>query len=101
MEPSDKKQKNSIALKVAVEHYLKAMGLDRKMLEASVLVAWPEIMGDAVAQRTESKTIRNQTLYLKINSSVMRNELFQMRSVIVKRINEKAGFEIITEVYFE
>lgn len=77
------------------------MGLDRKMLETSVLSRWEELMGNAVAERTESKEIRDEVLYLTINSSVMRNELFQMRSVIVKRLNEAAGFEMIKDVYFQ
>ncbi|MBI3136795.1 MAG: DUF721 domain-containing protein [Bacteroidetes bacterium] len=88
-------------MKIAVEQYLKAMGLDRKMLETSVLSKWGALMGDAVEQRTESKEIRDEVLYLKINSSVMRNELFQMRSVIVKRLNEEAGFEMIKDVFFQ
>ena len=87
-------------MKIAIEQYLKAMGIDRKLFETSILAKWSQLMGDAVAQRTESKEIREGILYLKINSSVMRNELFQMRSVIIKRINEAAGFELITDVYF-
>lgn len=95
------KKGDGISMKIAVEQYLKAMGLDRKMLETSVLSKWGALMGDAVEQRTESKEIRDEVLYLKINSSVMRNELFQMRSVIVKRLNEEAGFEMIKDVFFQ
>ncbi len=95
------KKGDGISMKIAVEQYLKAMGLDRKMLETSVLSRWEELMGNAVAERTESKEIRDEVLYLTINSSVMRNELFQMRSVIVKRLNEAAGFEMIKDVYFQ
>jgi hypothetical protein len=86
-------------MKVAIDQYLKALGVDRKVLETAVLEKWGELMGDAVNQRTESKEIRDEILYLKINSSVMRNELFQMRSVIVKRMNEAAGFPMIKEVF--
>lgn len=88
-------------MKIAVEHYLKAMGLDRKVLETQVLNRWEEIMGEAVAKRTDSKEIRDEILYLKINSSVMRSELFNMRSVIIKRINEAAEFEMIKDVFFQ
>lgn len=84
-----------------MEKYLKSVGLDRKMLETGVLARWEELMGTAVAERTESKEIREEVLYLKINSSVMRNELFQMRSVIIKRLNEAAGFEMIRDVFFQ
>ncbi|MBK9191223.1 MAG: hypothetical protein IPM77_06725 [Crocinitomicaceae bacterium] len=30
----------------------------------------------------------------------MRDELFQMRSVIIKRLNDNAGFEMVKEIFF-
>ena len=77
------------------------MGIDDKMHEMSVLAKWEELMGTDVALRTESKEIKEKTLYLKINSSVMRDELFQSRSVIIKRVNETAGFEMIDTVFIQ
>lgn len=100
MNQSNKKG-DAISMKIAMEKYLEAMGMDRQVLEHSVLSKWEEIMGSAVAARTDSKEIKDQTLYLKINSSVMRDELFQMRSVIIKRLNEKAGFEMVKEIFFQ
>ena len=77
------------------------MGIDDKMHEMSVLAKWEELMGKDVALRTESKEIKEKTLYLKIGSSVMRDQLFQSRSVIIKRINEAAGFEMIDTVFIQ
>ena len=88
-------------MKIAMQAYLKAMGMDQKMLELEVLSKWEKLMGEAVDKRTESKEIRDGVLHLKLNSSVMRDELFQNRSVIIKRINEEAGFEIIHDVFFQ
>jgi len=95
------KNTDGVPLKVAIQSYLKAMGLDQKILEVQVLEKWGILMGEAVDKRTESKEIKEKVLYLKINSSVMRDELFQSRSVIIKRINDEAGFEIITDVFFQ
>ena len=95
------KKGDAVSMKIAVQSYLKAMGLDQKMLELDLLSKWEELMGEAVSARTESKEIKEKILYLKINSSVMRDELFQSRSVIIKRLNEAAGFEIITDVFFQ
>jgi len=91
---------DGISMKIAIQSYLKAMGIDQKILEMDVLAKWGQLMGNAVDVRTEEKEIINGVLYLKINSSVLRDELFQSRSVIIKRINETAGFKMITEVYF-
>jgi hypothetical protein len=58
------------------------------------------MMGTAVAHRTREITIRNRTLYLKMDSSVMRQELSHGKQVIIQRVNEKAGFEMIYDVWF-
>ncbi|MFT4599852.1 MAG: putative nucleic acid-binding Zn ribbon protein [Arenicella sp.] len=86
-------------MKTSVQSFLQAMGIDAKMHEASVLAKWEEIMGSAVAKRTEKKYIRNRTLYLHMNSSVMRDELMQQRSKIVEKINQVSGIPIIDAVH--
>jgi hypothetical protein len=70
------------------------------MKELDVIAAWPEMMGIAVSNRTKSITIRNKTLYLTMDSSVMRDELSYGKSIIIARVNEKAGCELITDVWF-
>lgn len=95
------KYKDGIAMKTALEQYLKAMGIDRKVLETSILNQWVDLMGESVAKRTEKLEIRDKKLFVKLNSSVMRSELFQNRSVIIKRINDAAGFDIINDVFLE
>lgn len=82
-----------------MDGFLKAVGMDKKMHEANVLAQWEEIMGPAVAKRTEKKYIKNRILYLEMNSSVMRDELMQQRSKIVIKINEASGTDIIDEVF--
>lgn len=95
------KYKDGVAFKIALEQYLKAMGIDRKILETNVLNQWEKLMGEAVSKRTDKLEIKDHVLIVKVNSSVMRNELFQNRSVIVKRINDEAGFPIIESVFLE
>ena len=83
-----------------MDRWLKAYGLDGKMKEIEVIKAWPEMMGTAVAHRTSEISIRNQTLFLKMDSAVMRDELAHGKQVIIQRVNEKAGIELITNVWF-
>jgi predicted nucleic acid-binding Zn ribbon protein len=88
-------------MKDAVDGFLKAMGIDKKVHEASVLNQWEEMMGTAVASRTEKKMIKDRVLILEINSSVMREELLQSKGKIIQKINEAAGFEMIEDVYLK
>ena len=95
-----KRTSNEAPLKDVIDRWLKAYRLDGKMKELDIINAWPEMMGTAVAHRTKEVKIRNKTLYLKIDSSVMRDELAHGKQVIIERVNQKAGSEIINDVWF-
>lgn len=95
-----KRTSNEAPLKEVIDRWLKAYGLDGKMKEMDVIAAWPEMMGVAVANRTKEIKIRNKKLILTIDSSVMRDELAHGKEIIIQRVNEQAGFEIIDDVWF-
>jgi predicted nucleic acid-binding Zn ribbon protein len=99
MKPFDKRSADSQPLKEVIDRFLKAFSLENKMKEMDVIAAWPELMGSAVAFRTKSIKIHNKILYLEINSSVMREELLNGKAIIITRINEKAGKQLINDVW--
>ena len=74
--------------------------LRRKFDETSLIVAWPEMMGVAVANRTKDIFIRDRKLFIRIESAVIKNDLMMMRSNIIEKMNEKAGSSIIDEIIF-
>lgn len=83
-----------------VDNLMRAYGLESKMQELTVLEAWPELMGVAVANRTTSLVIRNQVLHIKMDSAVMRDELAAGKAIIIDRVNQFAGKEIIRDIWF-
>jgi len=95
-----KRNSKGTPLKELVDGFMKAYRLDGKMKELDVLKGWPEMMGIAVANRTESLYIRNRVLHVKLTSSVMRNELAHGKQIILLRVNEYAGSSIIDDVWF-
>jgi hypothetical protein len=99
MKPFDKRSADSQPLKEVIDRFLKAFSLENKMKEMDVIAAWPELMGSAVAFRTKSIKIHNKILYLEINSSVMREELLNGKEIIITRINDKAGKQLINDVW--
>lgn len=96
-----KRSSNHSTLSELIQRWLKAYRLEDKMKELDIIDAWPEMMGIAVANRTKKIAIRKNVLYLTIDSSVMRDELAHGKSIIIHRVNEKAGFEIINDIWFE
>ena len=83
-----------------VDKLMKAYRLDGKLKEIDVLSKWEEMMGRAVFLRTKNMYIKNKVLFLELDSSVMRDELQHGKTVIIQRVNETAGEEIITDVWF-
>lgn len=84
----------------AIDKLMKAYRLDGKLKEIEVLNKWEEMMGRAVFLRTKNIYIKNRILHLELDSSVMRDELFHGKTVIIQRVNETAGFEMITDIWF-
>lgn len=95
-----RRKSNETTLKDAIDRLLKVYKLEDKMREVEVLKSWEELMGRAVAARTKEIYIDNQILYVKMESAVMRDELSRAKSMILRKINEKAGKELIKDVWF-
>lgn len=87
-------------LKEIIDKFLKAYAWDGKMKEMDLVAAWPELMGIAVANRTKEIRVQNKKLYLTIDSSVMREELLLGKQIIIDRLNEYAGQEIVNDIWF-
>ena len=95
-----RRKSNESTLKEAIDRLLKVYKLEDKLREVEVLKSWEELMGRAVALRTKEIYIDNQVLYVKMDSSVLRDELSRAKSKIKEKINEKAGKELIKDVWF-
>jgi len=96
-----KRQENNLPIKTLIDALMKSYGLDKRFKELDVIRAWKDLMGVAVAHRTEKLVIKNRVLRIKMNSSVMRDELAHGKQVIILRVNEFAGEKIIDDVWFE
>lgn len=84
-----------------VNRILKAYQLDDKLDEMIVFDKWEDMMGKAVSLRTKSLKIVNKVLVLELDSAVMREELVFGKNVIIQRVNETVGKELITDVFFK
>jgi hypothetical protein len=89
---------NDKTMKEAIEQMLNVYKIKRKFDETAIKVAWPELMGKMVANRTKEIYIYEKRLFLRIESSVVKNEIMQMRSQIIEKVNEKAGCVLIETI---
>ncbi len=91
---------NDKTIKEAIDLLLDTYRLRRKFDETGLIAAWPELMGTAIANRTKQLYISDKKLFLRIESSVIKNELLLLKKQIVDKLNEKAGHEVITSIVF-
>ena len=96
-----RRESNQQTLKQAIERLMQAYRLSDKMLEMDVIKAWEEMMGKAIAKRTEEIFIKDKVLYLKLRSAPLREELILSKTKMIKMLNEKAGKELVKDIYFK
>ena len=94
------KRKKARPIGDLVRQYLRDEGLETPLNQHRLISSWGEVMGNGILTYTGELFIKNQTLWVKINSSVLRQELSIGRNQIVRRLNEHVGAQVITDVKF-
>lgn len=66
-----------------------------KVAEGKLPDFWQEIVGENVAAMTTEFRLVNHILYVTIASSVVRQELFYKRDILVEELNRRAGIRLV------
>jgi len=70
---------------------LKNLGLDEKLNEKILIKFWKEMFGASIISATNNITLKNKTVTIYLNSSVIRNELRMMKTQIFEKFREQFG----------
>jgi len=92
------KRKNAENISSVLHQFLRESGLETPLNQHRLIEMWPQVTGDAVANATEEIFIKNQTLYVRITSPVLKNEIAMQGALLVKTLNQKVGADVIVEV---
>lgn len=92
------KKSNEILLKDAIEAFLKDNNLQTKLNETKVIGAWEEVTGKLISRHTLQMYVKDRTLFVKVDSAALREELTYQRSKLVKKLNQAAGVEVIEDI---
>lgn len=65
------------------------------IVKVDVKTAWFKLMGNGVVNYTEEVVLKNNTLYVKLTSAVLRDELAYGKEKIIKMINQEIGEEVV------
>lgn len=91
---------NDKSLKEAIEQMLQVYKIKRRYDETAIIASWPQLVGKSVANRTKELFISDKKLFLRIESSVIKNELMLIRSQIIEKINTDAKSVLVEEIIF-
>ncbi len=89
---------NEESLKEVIGKLLDSYGLTSKLNETKIKDNWEDLMGDMISKHTESIYIKENTLFLKIDSAPLRQELSFSKDKILEIINGAIGQDNIKEV---
>jgi predicted nucleic acid-binding Zn ribbon protein len=92
------KKSNEILLKDAIEAFLKDNNLQTKLNETKIIGAWEEVTGKLISRHTLQMYVKDRTLFVKVDSAALREELTYQRSKLVKKLNQAAGVEVIEDI---
>jgi len=87
-------QKIDDLLKSFVKENKLEKGLDKVNVEA----AWRDLMGNGVNNYTNGVKLHQDTLYVELSSSVLREELSYGKDKILTMLNEALGKNLITKL---
>ena len=62
--------------------------------------AWPEIVGEAIARRTEIVSLKFHTALVKVSGAMWIQELNLMKSQILARVTERIGDDAVRDLRF-
>ncbi len=68
------------------------------MDRVNVKEAWVKLMGNGVNNYTTAVELRNDTLFVSLSSSVLREELSHGKSRIIVMLNEELGKELVKKM---
>lgn len=92
------REKNLHSLGEALNEFIKENKLQSGMDKVLAREAWEKIMGNGVNNYTTAVELRNNTLFVSLSSSVLREELSHGKSRIIDMLNEELNKDLVKNI---
>ncbi len=92
------KEKHLHSLSEALNEFIKENKLQKGIDKVMVRKAWEKIMDNGVNNYTTAVELRNDTLFVSLSSSVLREELSHGKSRIIDMINEELNKDLVKNI---
>ena len=91
-------QVNNNEIKNLLEKFLKKNNLEKGLLDLEVKRAWHELMENGVSNYTTGVRLKNKTLYIKLSSPALKEELSYGKEKLMKLINERFKKKVVQKI---
>ena len=92
------RDKHFVTLGDAINEFLERNNLQSKINEVKLSDTWEVLVGKAIKSHTKELFIKEKTLYVKVDSSVVRQEINFMRRRLVDKINKVFNSDMLDEI---
>lgn len=89
---------NEQSIKEVLKDLVETYRLKSKLNQSKVEELWKNLMGKTVTEHTTGLRIRNQKLYVTVDSAPLRQELSYSRGDILMKLNQELGESFLKEV---
>jgi len=93
-----KRNNENLKLSDALKEFVSENKLQKGLDKVDVQEAWVSLMGNGVNNYTTSVQLQNDTLYVQLSSSVLREELSYGKEKIINMLNESLGKQLIKKL---
>ncbi|GAA4071592.1 DUF721 domain-containing protein [Flavobacterium cheonanense] len=90
-----KRTSNESSISEVLQQFIQANKLEAGMDKIDVEQAWKSLMGNGVNSYTQEVILKGSTLYVKLTSAVLREELSYGKQKIIAMLNEELRKEIV------
>ena len=89
---------NNKELKNLINTFLKENKLEKGLLNIEVKKAWFDLMNNGVGNYTTHVSLRKRTLYIKLSSPALKEELSYGKEKLIKLINERLKENVVEKI---
>jgi predicted nucleic acid-binding Zn ribbon protein len=89
---------DAISLGEALKKFLEKSRIKNSIQSMQIEDHWLKLMGETIAKYTDRIEIKNGTLFIYTEVAPLKNELVFQKELIVKRINESLGDDVVKDV---
>jgi Dna[CI] antecedent, DciA len=95
-----KRTSNESSISEVLQQFIQVNRLEAGMDKIDVEQAWKNLMGNGVNSYTQEVILKGTTLYVKLTSAVLREELSYGKQKIIVMLNEELRKEVVKELVF-